>query len=229
MRKLPNALMLFAAGFGTRMGDLTANCPKPLIPVAGKPLIDHALDIATDAGIGTVVVNTHYLPDMIQAHLAGRDITLSHEEEILETGGGLCHALPLLGSEPVFTMNTDAVWSGPNPLKTLASAWDPAEMDALLLLVPPAQAKGHSGKGDFIPDDNGALTRGAGQIYSGAQIIKTDALPAIRQAGFSLNLLWDKMIASRRLFGITHSGNWCDVGTPQGIGIAETMIGARNV
>ena len=229
MRQTPNALMLFAAGFGTRMGTLTANRPKPLIPVAGKPLIDHALDIATDAGIGNIVVNTHYLPDMIQAHLAGREITLSHEDDILETGGGLRNALPLLGPDPVFTLNTDAVWTGPNPLQTLAAAWDPANMDALLLLIPLAQAKGHKGKGDFIPDENGTLTRGAGLIYSGAQIIKTDALPAIPQTKFSLNLLWDEMIKSRRLFGIPHSGNWCDVGTPQGIEIAETMIGTRDV
>lgn len=124
MQITPNALMLFAAGFGTRMGALTANCPKPLIKVANKALIDHALEIVDVAGIETVIANTHYLPERLNAHLANRNVTLSHESEILETGGGLKHALPLLGTDPVFTFNTDAIWTGPNPLTTLAKAWD---------------------------------------------------------------------------------------------------------
>lgn len=229
MRHHPDAIMIFAAGFGTRMGSLTTDCPKPLIKVANVALIDHALDIVSACEIKKTVVNTHYLPDMISRHLAGRNILLSHETEILETGGGLRHALPLLGSEPVFTMNTDAVWTGQNPLLTLASAWDPENMDALLLLIEPKNARGHNGKGDFNIAGNGTLTRGPGLIYSGAQIIKTNLLHKIKHDCFSLNLLWDKMIKNSRAFGTVHNGNWCDVGTADGIIIAETMLKESDV
>ena len=126
--------MLFAAGFGTRMGALTAERPKPLIAVAGKPLIDHALDLVEPLGLARVVANLHYKPEPLIAHLSGRGILFSHETpDILETGGGLRHALPLLGRGPVFTMNTDAVWRGPNPLTLLAEAWNPDRMDAILI------------------------------------------------------------------------------------------------
>ena len=136
---MPDALMLFAAGFGTRMGALTADRPKPLVEVAGKPLIDHALDLAEGVGPLRRVANAHYRADQLAAHLDGRDVALSREEpEILDTGGGLRAALPLLGPDPVFALNTDAVWSGPNPLRLLAEAWDPERMDALLLCVPVA-------------------------------------------------------------------------------------------
>jgi len=221
--------MLFAAGFGTRMGALTAACPKPLVKVAGRPLIDHALEIIDTAGVNTIIVNTHYLPDMLETHLAGRNVTLSYELEILETGGGLKNALPLLVSGPVFTLNTDAIWTGQNPLTTLAAAWDPAKMDALLLLIPPTNAIGHTGAGDFLLADNGTIKRGHGMIYSGAQIIKTDGLVTINKAKFSLHSLWDKMYDSDRIFGTTHYGNWCDVGTPAGIELAEVMLGDHNV
>lgn len=217
--------MLFAAGFGTRMGALTATRPKPLIPVAGKPLIDHALDLVSAHGLARTVVNTHYLPDQIEAHLAGRDITLSHEApDILETGGGLRAALHLLGDGPVFTMNTDAVWSGPNPLAQLATAWNPDEMDALLLCIPPAAAIGHAGQGDFEIDPSGRARRGPGAIYSGLQILKTDALADIPDRAFSLNLLWNRMLEQNRLFATTYPGTWCDVGTPEGIDLAEAML-----
>lgn len=221
--------MLFAAGFGTRMGALTATCPKPLIKVAGKPLIDHALGVVADAGIGTVVVNTHYLPEMMQTHLADQNLTLLHEPDILETGGGLRNALPHLGKGPVFTFNSDAVWKGKNPLTKLANRWDPDQMDALLLLIPPTQARGHQGVGDFILGKNGALTRGPGLVYSGAQIIKTDRLHNIASTKFSLNLLWETMIANGRIFGVAYNGGWCDVGTPEGIIIAANLLEGANV
>ncbi|MGB3314393.1 MAG: NTP transferase domain-containing protein, partial [Albidovulum sp.] len=145
MRPVPDALMLFAAGLGTRMGGLTADRPKPLIEVAGRALIDHALALVGGAQIGRVVVNLHYLPDQIRAHLANRqEITFSDETDtVLETGGGLKQALPSLGPDPVFTLNTDAVWTGANGLTELRTAWNPAEMDGLLLLVPKATATGH--------------------------------------------------------------------------------------
>lgn len=223
---MPDAVMLFAAGFGTRMRHLTASRPKPLLPVAGRPLLDHALALVDTAGIGTVVVNTHYLGDQIAAHLAPRpEIAISHETpEILETGGGLRKALPLLGAPTVFTLNTDAVWTGSNPLERLRSAWDPERMDALLMLVEPEFAHGHSGTGDFLRDGDGRLERGPGAIYCGVQILKTDGLAEIDAPAFSLNRLWDRMLERGRLFGLLHDGEWCDVGRPEGIGLAEAML-----
>jgi len=218
--------MIFAAGFGTRMGDLTRKRPKPLIPVAGRALLDHALDVTNGAGLGRVVVNAHYHAEQIVAHLAPRDdVSVSLEQpDVLDTGGGLRQALPMLGATPVFTLNSDAVWTGSNPLAQLARAWDPARMDALLLLVPPARAKGHLGAGDFVIAPDGQLSRGAGWVYSGAQIIATDGIDAVAQPAFSLNLLWTEMAAKGRLFGIEHDGGWCDVGHPDGIKLAETLL-----
>lgn len=230
MRDDPQAVMLFAAGFGTRMGELTADRPKPLIPVAGRALIDHALDLATGAGAACIVVNLHYKAEMLVAHLADRDVALSHEvPDILETGGGLRQALPLLGDGPVFTLNTDAIWNGPNPLELARAAWDPDRMDALLVCISPDTALGYAGRGDFVPDDEGRLTRGPGLIYGGAQIIKTGGVSSVNDRVFSLNVLWDAMLAEGRLFGLTYPGQWCDVGHPEGITIAERMIGHRDV
>lgn len=222
--------MLFAAGFGTRMGTLTADRPKPLIPVAGKPLIDHALDLVSGHGVPRIVVNTHYLPEQVAAHLAGRDIMISNEQpDILETGGGLRAALPLLGAGPVFTMNTDAVWRGPNPLAQLAAAWEPDKMDALLLCVPREQTVGHAGQGDFVRSETGQAARGPGLIYSGVQIIKPSGLGKIRHNAFSLNLLWDKMLQAGRLHAAEYPGLWCDVGSPDGIMLAEKMLDGADV
>lgn len=229
MRTDPDALMLFAAGFGTRMGALTATRPKPLIKVAGRALLDHALDLVQSAGVGRIAVNLHYLGDQIAAHLANRpDIALSWERErILETGGGLRHALPHLGEGPVFTLNSDAVWTGPNPLETLRSAWRP-QMGALLLLAPPERLRGHSGLGDFLMDAEGRLSRcpkgASGLVYLGAQIIVPGGLRDIPDPVFSLNLLWDRMIGEGRAFGVLHPGGWCDVGRPEGIAEAEAML-----
>ncbi|MCD1624969.1 nucleotidyltransferase family protein [Seohaeicola saemankumensis] len=226
----PHAVMLFAAGFGTRMGALTADRPKPLIRVAGRPLIDHALDLVTDAGLPQKVANLHYKAEMLVAHLDGKGVQTSIEEpDILETGGGLRHALPLLGSRPVFTMNTDAVWDGPNPLTLAKNVWNPQEMDGLLVCIRPDKAVGHTGKGDFLLADDGRLTRGRGLIYGGVQIIKTDGLGSIAQSAFSLNILWDRMLEKRRLFGLCYPGRWCDVGRPEGITLAEQMIGYPHV
>ncbi|MDR0809775.1 MAG: nucleotidyltransferase family protein [Gemmobacter sp.] len=223
----PDALMLFAAGLGTRMGALTAARPKPMIEVAGRPLIDHALDQA--GGIARVVVNLHYRPDCIRAHLEGRPgIAFSDEsDEILETGGGLRAALPLLGDDPIFTLNTDAVWTGANPLDELAAAWQPDRMDALLLLLPAREATGYRGAGDFVLDPQGRITRAAGaagHAYLGAQIVKTGRLHEIPERVFSLNRIWDMAIAEGRAFGTVHRGGWCDIGRPEGIALAETLL-----
>ncbi|MDZ4136506.1 MAG: nucleotidyltransferase family protein [Paracoccaceae bacterium] len=234
MRQNPDALMLFAAGFGTRMGALTATCPKPLIKVAGRALIDRALDIADAAGVARRVVNLHYLGEQIAAHLAGRaDVVFSWERQaILETGGGLRAASPLLPPGPVFTLNPDAVWTGANPLAALRAAWEPARMGALLLLLPAAKARGTASSGDFTLDAQGRIVRAkgaAGMVYLGAQIVDPAGLADIPQAAFYLNLLWDKLIAEGRAFGLLHRGGWCDVGHPAGLAEAEAMLRGADV
>jgi MurNAc alpha-1-phosphate uridylyltransferase len=221
----PLAALLFAAGFGTRMGTLTAERPKPLIPVGGRPLLDHALALVDGAGVTTRVVNAHYRADQIAEHLAGTNAAISLESpDILDTGGGLRAALPLLGPGPVFTLNTDAVWTGPNPLIALRKAWDSSRMDALLLLVQPDRAYGHSGDGDFALATDGRIERGGDLIYTGAQIVDPSGLHSIRQTAFSLNRLWDRVAGDGRLFGLVHKGGWCDVGHPDGIAEAELML-----
>lgn len=231
MTDRPDTVMIFAAGRGTRMGVLTETQPKPLIEVAGKPLIDHALDLADAAGITKSVANLHYLPEQLAAHLAPRGVALSLETDaLLETGGGLRRALPLLGPDPVFTINGDAVWTGPNPFDELAAAWEPDRMDALMLLVPRERAIGHRGAGDFYLQTDGRLERGPGLVYVGAQIIRTDGLGAVEDEVFSLNVMWDRMLAKGRLFGALHKGGWCDVGHPAGIIEAEALlVEARDV
>ena len=222
--------MMFAAGFGTRMKHLTQDQPKPMIPVDGKPLVDHALDLVRGAKCDPIVANLHYKPDVLARHLQAHGVqTILEIPDILETGGGLRNALPLLGSNPLFTMNTDAIWAGPNPLNMLESAWDPTSMDALLICVPITHAVGHQGQGDFTMTQDGSLSRGPGLIYGGIQIIKTDQLHHIKENKFSLNLLWDRMLQDRRLFGLTYPGKWCDVGHPHGIALAEEMLGNADV
>lgn len=225
---MPFPLMIFAAGFGTRMGALTANQPKPLIKVAGRALVDHALDLAATAGARPVVVNTHYLAGQMADHLANHPVIMSEEPgQILETGGGLRKALPHLGKGPVMTLNSDAVWTGENPLTQLARHWDPDRMEALLLLLPTDQATGHGGQGDFLMAETGVLSRAKGApglVYLGAQILQTEGLQQIEQEVFSLNLLWDDMIARGKVHGLVHRGGWCDVGHPAGIAQAENLL-----
>lgn len=225
MRSRPTSVMLFAAGFGTRMKHLTANQPKPLVQVSGKALIDHALDIARDVQPETILANLHYLPDMLVQHLEGSEVqTLIETPDILETGGGLRNALPVLGDGPVITMNTDAIWKGPNPVQMALDAWNPDQMDALLVCVPVSQTVGYSGNGDFEIDARGRLSRGGGSVYGGVQIIKTDRLDAIDKTSFSLNVLWNRMLEDQRLFGLNYAGQWCDVGHPGGVKLAEDML-----
>lgn len=219
----PISVLLFAAGFGTRMAPLTDTRPKPLVQVAGKPLLDHALTLCDGL---RAVVNTHYRADQIKDHLALTDALISNEAgEILETGGGLKRALPLLDSNPTFTMNTDAVWQGPNPIDTLAHNWNGARMEALLLLIPRDAAVGHKGAGDFDIDADGRISRGADYVYSGVQIIRTDGLAAITETAFSMWALWDGMLARGTMSGAVYAGQWCDVGQPESIQLAEAMLG----
>ncbi len=224
----PNSAMVFAAGFGTRMRHLTKDTPKPLVPVMGKPMIDHTLDVLSDAGISTIFVNTHYFAEPLETHLKTRpNITPIREEpDILETGGGLKNALPHIGSNPVFTLNCDSIWFDGNPIQHLLSVWDADKMDGLLMLIKRPNAIGYAGSGDFFLTDQGHLKRRgdaveAPYVYSGVQIIKTDALTNIKETSFSLNVLWEQMIAANRLCGVVYDGFWADVGYPEGIALAE--------
>lgn len=216
--------MIFAAGKGTRMGALTKVTPKPLIQVAGKALIDHALALVDDSTVQRTVVNTHYLGQQIIDHLTWRDIIISHEDELLETGGGLKKALTLLNSDEIVTLNSDAIWSGPNPIPMAVKRWNPKNMDALLVLVPTHRAAGHKGNGDFHIDPSGRLKRGPGLVYTGCQIIKTSFVKDVADDVFSLNVVWDRLLKNQRVFGIEYGGGWCDVGHPEGITIAERML-----
>lgn len=226
----PDALMIFAAGLGTRMKHLTRDRPKPMVPLAGRPLIDHALDLAQEVAPARTVANLHYKPETLAAHLEGKGVaTILETPEILDTGGGLRNALPLLGDGPVFTMNSDAIWAGPNPLRLLRDAWEPAHMEGLLMTVPLANTLGHGGKGDFTMDSEARLSRGPGHVYGGVQIIKTDLLAGIEAEKFSLNLLWDIMLERGTLYGLSYPGRWCDVGHPDGIPLGESLLADADV
>lgn len=232
---VPMAAMVLAAGLGTRMRPITETLPKPLVPVAGRPLIDHALDRLAGAGVGLAVVNVHYLADQIEAHLAGRErprIVVSDERAaLLETGGGIAKALPLLGPEPFFLLNSDSFWvDGRNEaLPALAAAWRPEAMDALLLLAPVAAAVGYDGRGDFRRGADGRLARRAADadaafVYTGAGMLAPALFAEAPAGAFSLNLLFDRAIAAGRLFGLPLDGVWCHVGTPEAIAEAERAV-----
>ncbi|WBQ18248.1 nucleotidyltransferase family protein [Sphingobium yanoikuyae] len=227
--------MLMAAGLGKRMRPLTATRPKPLVKVAGKALMDHALDRLAAGGIKTVVVNVHYLADTVEAHLKTRkdmDFRISDERaKLLETGGGLIHARPLLGDKPFICANSDNLWiDGPaETLGMMQRLWDPERMDALLLLVPLARANCHSGPGDFHMDANGRLARRktahvAPFVFTGVQILSPRLLVDPPADVFSTNIFWNRAIAAGRLYGAVHQGLWFDVGTPQAIPVVESMI-----
>ena len=222
----PSSVMLFAAGFGTRMRPLTDTVPKPLVRVAGVTLLDHALALCAAAGIRQRVVNAHYRADQIAAHLEDRsDVAISLERDrILDTGGGLKAARPFLAPGPVYTLNTDAVWTGPNVLGTLRDAWDPGQMEALLACVPAERATGHMGTGDFALGRDGLLHRGGPLVFTGAQILNPACLDRYPERAFSLNRVWDDMATAGRLYGVIHTGGWCDVGRPAAIPLAEALL-----
>jgi len=222
------AAMILAAGFGTRMGALTADRPKPLLTVAGRPLIDHAIAAAGDAA--PLVVNGHFRAQQLKAYLAD---TAPHalfsleDPDILDSGGGIKQALPWLGDDPILTLNADAVWSGPTPHAVLDAAWRPDRMDGLMLLVPRDRAMGRLGVGDVAMGDDGRVTwdrSEAGLVYTGAQILRTDAIATRPDRVFSLRDVWQGMMEQERLFGCLYEGSWADVGHPAGIGEAEAMV-----
>ncbi len=238
----PTRAMVLAAGLGTRMRPLTLTRPKPLLEVAGRTMLDHALDRLAAAGITDAVVNCHYLGEMIRDHVTKRPppprITLSEEPEVLDTGGGVRRALPWLGEAPIFVMNSDVVWrDGAVPaLDRMAAAWDGERMDALLLMVPHARAVGHSGAGDgsLVGDDEAAARllrlRAAGSssaplVYMGTQIVEPTLYREAPDGAFSNRWIWDRAAVTGRLFGLVHDGVWFHVGTPDAL--AETDAALR--
>ncbi|MEL7097420.1 MAG: nucleotidyltransferase family protein [Pseudomonadota bacterium] len=225
MRDTPDAVMIYAAGFGTRMRPLTDHMPKPLIEVAGKPLIEHALELVRDVKPARVAVNLHYRAAQLAAYLEGSEVTpLIETPDILDMGGGLRAAADVLGTAPVWTINPDVLWRGPNPLRVAANAWQPERMDALLVCVPMAQTRARAGAGDFTIAADGQLRQGPDCVYGGVQIIKMDRLLKEPVGPFPIQPLWAEMAAAGRLHGTLYPGTWCDVGTPDGIAVAEEML-----
>jgi MurNAc alpha-1-phosphate uridylyltransferase len=235
--EVPEVAMVLAAGLGKRMRPLTATRPKPLVEVAGKTLLDHCLDRLRAAGVRKAVVNVHYLADALEAHLKrqvqGLEIAVSDERgQLLETGGGLIKALPLIDADPFLVVNSDNLWvDGPvDSLRLLAANWDSARMDALLLLVPLARAHCHKGQGDFHMAASGTLRRRkpgsvAPFVYTGIQMVSKRLLEGEHPDGpFSTNLLWDRAMKQGRLFGLAHQGLWFDVGAPENIRKAEEIL-----
>lgn len=226
--------MILAAGLGKRMRPLTASQPKPLVRVAGKALIDHALDRLAEAGIARAVVNVHYLADALEAHVLARavpKVTISDERALLlETGGGMLKALPQL-PDPFFALNADNIWlDGPkSAFHDLSRRWDAEKMDALLLVVPHARADNFRGPGDFHMDPMGRLSRRrdgriAPFIYTGIQLVSHRLMRDAPEGPFSTNILWNRAMEEGRLYGLSFTGRWFEVGTPQAIRPTEEAL-----
>ncbi|HXG81118.1 MAG TPA: nucleotidyltransferase family protein [Sphingomicrobium sp.] len=234
--KVPDTAMVMAAGLGKRMRPLTATRPKPLVEVAGRALIDHALDRLRAAGVRKIVVNVHYLADALEAHLKAKakdfDVQISDErKQLLETGGGLIQAAPMIEADPFLVVNSDNYWiDGPaDTLHLLASLWRETDMDALLLLVPLARAGNHNGQGDFHMMADGRLARRekgkvAPFVFTGIQMVSKRLLRNAPQGPFSTNILWDRAIEEGRCFGAVHQGLWFDVGNPAAIKQTERAL-----
>lgn len=235
MTKVETA-MIMAAGLGKRMRPLTATRPKPLVKVAGKAMIDHCLDKLWEAGVTKVVVNSHYLPDALEAHLQAvnypMDIRISDERaQLMETGGGLVKAQSLIEEDVFLCINSDNLWTdGPtNSLERLMERWDDSAMDALLLLVPQSTAHNYKGAGDFKLDDYGRISRRevdrqAPFIFTGIQLVSKRLLRDPPVGPFSTMVLWERAIAEGRLFGLVHEGDWFEVGSPEAIAPTEAAL-----
>lgn len=233
--KRPSSAFVLAAGKGERMRPLTKTLPKPLVPLGGRPLIDHVLDRLAAAGIKRAVVNVHYLADKIEKHLAHRStpkIIFSDErDKLLDTGGGALRALPKLGDGPFIIHNSDSVWIeglGSN-LDRLLNAFDANQMDSLMLVAPLAASIGYEGLGDFQMDATGHLTRQTGPrlapfVFAGVSIAHPRLFENAPQGAFSLNKLWDRAIDKGRLYGLRLEGVWMHVGTPDALAEAEAAL-----
>ena len=228
--------MILAAGFGSRMRPLTDTLPKSLVQVAGKPLIGYAFDRLREANVKTAVVNAHYLAGQIDNYCAGITdplvITSDERDAILDTGGGISRALPKLGDDAFFVLNSDSFWvDGPVPaLQRLRTNWNDSAMDCLLLLCDPRQTTGYDGTGDFIVDAKGRLIRrkhqpeGKALAYIGGYLVHPRLFADAPEGAYSMNLLWDRAIARGRLFGLAHAGHWLHVGTVPAIAEAEAFL-----
>ena len=236
----PRSAMILAAGLGKRMRPLTDDRPKPMIEIAGRCLIDHALDRLAEAGINRAVVNLHYMADLLEAHLKARSgepgIQFSDERgALLDTGGGVKKALGLLGEKAFFVLNCDMMWldGGENTLARMAQAWREDSMDALMLMVPVDMATGYAGSGDFHMDVEKRLTRrseneSAPYLYGGMHILHPRIFAGFTEPAFSLNRAWDRALETGRLFGIAHSGHWMHVGTPAAAKEAEDLLALQD-
>jgi MurNAc alpha-1-phosphate uridylyltransferase len=227
---------VLAAGLGLRMRPLTLTTPKPLVPVAGKPLIAYAMDKLRDADVSRAVVNVHHLPEQIEKWCRGiatPRITISDERNVLlDTGGGIAKALPLLGPDPFFVMNSDSFWTdGKVPaLERLRQAWRGDDMDCLLLLCDPARTTGYDGRGDFVIDGEGRLAWAKqfpdrkALTYIGGYLVHPRMFERAPPGAFSMLRLWDQAVAKGRLFGLAHDGHWLHVGTVASIAAAEDYL-----
>ncbi len=223
--------MILAAGLGLRMRPLTNTLPKPLIPVAGKTMLERTFDHLHEVEVSKIVVNTHYLASFIKKAVPSGTL-ISHEEILLETGGGIKKALPLLGNTPFFTLNGDSVWTGSESLKEMEKVWDTSLMNALLLLIPREKAHGYEGKGDFFMSEEGCLSRRdeaseAPYVYGGVQLTSPHLFENSPEGAFSINILWDKALEKGRLFGCIHQGEWFHISTPQDLARYEPMVAKR--
>ncbi len=231
---VPKRAMVLSAGKGLRLRPITETKPKPLVEIHGKPLLDHALDRLADASVEEAVVNLHYLGEQILTHLKGRlapKIIFSEEAELLETGGGIKKALPLLGDDPFIVVNSDVLWlDGATPmLRRLAGLWDDSAMDALLLLHPTSAAVGYHGGGDYRMDPLGRLSYRQERfvppfVYAGVQIAHPRLFAGAPEGAFSLKPLLDRAEEAGRLYGLRHDGLWCHVGSPEEMREVEEML-----
>jgi len=236
----PRSAMVLAGGFGKRMLPLTKDKPKPMVALKGRPLVDHVLDRLAAAGVARAVVNVHYCADKLEAHVKHRtrpEIVISDErQQLLDTGGGVVKALPMLGAEPFLIHNSDSVWIegvGSN-LERLFAVWDPDAMDSLMLLATATTSLGYDGPGDFVMDKDGRLGRRGERemapfVFAGVSIAHPRMFEGAPEGPFSMNRLWDRAIDSGRLYGIRLDGLWMHVGTPEALNEAERWIDREDV
>ena len=236
----PQSAMVLAGGLGKRMLPLTKDKPKPMVELKGRPLVDHVLDRLAAAGVARAVVNVHYCADKLEAHVRRRrepEILISDErQQLLDTGGGVVNALPMLGAEPFLIHNSDSVWIegvGSN-LERLFAVWDPDAMDSLMLLATAATSLGYDGPGDFVMGKDGRLSRRGERemapfVFAGVSIAHPRMFEGVPEGPFSMNRLWDRAIDSGRLFGIRLDGLWMHVGTPEALSEAERWIDREDV